>query len=113
MEKYKVTDVRFSRLSMSSKNYLKGKKRKVKKIIQNIPKKIIIKVDNHNVKMINNYLNKLKTNKSKEKNSKRKKEDENSKTDKNKEKEKEEIFMKKKDEKRIRWHRSIPIRIIL
>ena len=101
LEKYKVTDVRFSRLSMSSKNYLKGKKRKVKKIIQNIPKKIIIKVDNHNVKMINNYLNKLKTNKSKEKNSKRKKEDENSKTDKNKEKEKEEIFMKKKDEKRI------------
>ena len=97
LEKYKVTEQgRYSRLNI---NELRGQKRKKKKVIKNIPKKIVIKVDNHNEKMVNNYINKLVTNKDKEKKPKKKKINENIK--KNKEKENEEIIIKKKDEKRI------------
>ena len=95
LEKYKISEGRFSRLNLDINDDLNEQKRKKKKVFKNIPKKIIIKVDNHNEKMINNYLNKLKTNKDKEKYSKKKKRNENSKIIKT------EINMKKKDEKRI------------
>ena len=99
LEKYKITDARFSRLSVNSKNYLKGQKSKKKKFIKNVTKKIIIKTDNHNEKMVKNFLSKLNANKDKKNISKRKKENEN--IQKDKDKEKLEIIVKKKDEKRI------------
>ena len=66
LEKYKISEGRFSRLNLDINDDLNEQKSKKKKVFKNIPKKIIIKVDNHNEKMINNYLNKLKTNKDKE-----------------------------------------------
>ena len=102
LEKYKVSELgRYSKINIDIKNDLN--KRKNKKNIKSkkfIPKNLVIKVDNHNEKMIHNYLNKLKAKKDKTKeknNSNNKANKNNNKTQQN---ENDEII-NKKEEKRI------------
>ena len=107
LEKYKITEGRYSQINFNIKNGLKSRKNKrnlnKKKII---PKKVIIKVDNHhNEKMVNNFLNNLKNKNNKDANkdieriySSKKKSKNNTK---NKNNENAEINKKKKEEKRI------------
>ena len=111
LEKYKVTDEsRFSKLiNLDIINELKGKKKKNNK--KNYQKKIIIKVDNHNEKMVNNYLQNLQNKKNK--NNERNKSSKNKTKDnpKIKPKEKTETIQKKKEEFRIINIFGIKIRI--
>ena len=99
LEKYKVSEIGiYSKINNDIKNELNKrnnkKKYKTKKIITT---KLVIKVDNHNEKMINNYLNKLKAKKDKRK---EKNNSNNKNNNKTKQNENDEII-NKNEEKRI------------
>ena len=111
LEKYKITEKgRYSRLiNLDTNKGLKGKNKTNKK--KNYQKKLVIKVDNHNEKMVNNYLQNLQNKKIRE--------NERSKSSRNKtknnskitQKEKSEVIHTKKEEFRIINLLGISIRI--
>ena len=97
LEKYKISDGRYSQINVNLKNDLKKRKNKRNLNKKIIPKKVIVKVDKHNEKMVNNFLNNLKNKKNKDVN----KDIERIYSTKKKHKNNENLEINKKEEKRI------------